>query len=142
VLLVITYQAGKLVMVRNEGNRLNTHYRTFQSPMGLTLAGGEGTAGGNAGNAFGGGIYVGNGGVATVSGSTISGNQVEGDEGFGVGRGGQRSRGRHLCRQRPGGGDRTSGCYSHPYEMTTYERAIVTVTFFRFRENRGHLTSN
>src|SRR5262245_18157817 len=39
-LLVTTYQAGKLVMVRDEGDRLNTHYRTFQSPMGLALADG------------------------------------------------------------------------------------------------------
>src|SRR5262249_45715551 len=37
-LLVTTYQAGKLVMVRDEGDHLNTHYRSFQSPMGLALA--------------------------------------------------------------------------------------------------------
>src|SRR5262245_38228168 len=37
-LLVTTYQAGKLVMVRNEGDHLNTHYRSFPSPMGLALA--------------------------------------------------------------------------------------------------------
>jgi uncharacterized protein (TIGR03032 family) len=39
-LLVSTYQAGKLVMVRDEGDHLNTHYRSFQSPMGLALADG------------------------------------------------------------------------------------------------------
>src|SRR5215472_6372027 len=39
-LLVTTYQAGKLVMVRDEGDHLNTHYRSFQSPMGLALADG------------------------------------------------------------------------------------------------------
>src|SRR5262249_5719427 len=39
-LLVTTYQAGKLVMVRDEGDHLNTHYRTFKSPMGLALANG------------------------------------------------------------------------------------------------------
>jgi uncharacterized protein (TIGR03032 family) len=39
-LLVTTYQAGKLVMVRDAGEHLNTHYRTFQSPMGLALADG------------------------------------------------------------------------------------------------------
>src|SRR4051795_12978902 len=39
-LLVTTYQAGKLVLVRDEGDRLNTHFRAFQSPMGLALAGG------------------------------------------------------------------------------------------------------
>src|SRR5947207_7194493 len=39
-LLVTTYQAGKLVMVRAEGDHLNTHFRTFQAPMGLALAGG------------------------------------------------------------------------------------------------------
>jgi uncharacterized protein (TIGR03032 family) len=38
-LLVTTYQAGKLVMVRDEGDHLNTHYRTFKAPMGLALAG-------------------------------------------------------------------------------------------------------
>src|SRR4051794_20070018 len=39
-LLVPPYQAGKLVMVRDEGDRLNTHYRSFPSPMGLALADG------------------------------------------------------------------------------------------------------
>src|SRR5262245_24569140 len=39
-LLVTTYQAGKLVMVRDEGDHLNTHFRSFQSPMGLALADG------------------------------------------------------------------------------------------------------
>src|ERR1044072_9220213 len=39
-LLVTTYQAGKLVMVRDEGDHLNTHFRTFQAPMGLALADG------------------------------------------------------------------------------------------------------
>ncbi len=37
-LLVTTYQAGKLVMVREEGDHLNTHFRAFQAPMGLALA--------------------------------------------------------------------------------------------------------
>jgi uncharacterized protein (TIGR03032 family) len=37
---VTTYQAGKLVMVRDEGDHLNTHYRSFQSPMGLALTDG------------------------------------------------------------------------------------------------------
>jgi uncharacterized protein (TIGR03032 family) len=36
-LLVTTYQAGKLVMVREEGDRLNCHFRTFAAPMGLAL---------------------------------------------------------------------------------------------------------
>jgi uncharacterized protein (TIGR03032 family) len=39
-LLVTTYQAGKLVMVRDEGDHLNTHFRGFQAPMGLALADG------------------------------------------------------------------------------------------------------
>src|SRR3954453_18756308 len=39
-LLVTTYQAGKLVMVRDEGDHLNTHFRTFPAPMGLALGGG------------------------------------------------------------------------------------------------------
>ena len=38
-LLITTYQAGKLVMVRDEGDHLNTHYRTFQAPMGMALDG-------------------------------------------------------------------------------------------------------
>jgi uncharacterized protein (TIGR03032 family) len=38
-LLVTTYQAGKLVMVREEGDHLNTHFRAFPSPMGLALRG-------------------------------------------------------------------------------------------------------
>jgi uncharacterized protein (TIGR03032 family) len=38
-LLVTTYQAGKLVMVRDEGDQLNTHFRAFQAPMGLALDG-------------------------------------------------------------------------------------------------------
>jgi uncharacterized protein (TIGR03032 family) len=38
-LLVTTYQAGKLVMVRDEGDHLNTHFRSFQAPMGLALDG-------------------------------------------------------------------------------------------------------
>ncbi len=38
-LLVTTYQAGKLVMVRDEGDHLNTHFRVFQAPMGMALSG-------------------------------------------------------------------------------------------------------
>src|SRR6202021_2245616 len=38
-LLVTTYQAGKLVLVREEGAHLNTHFRGFQAPMGMALAG-------------------------------------------------------------------------------------------------------
>lgn len=39
-LLVTTYQAGRLVMIRDDVDGLNTHYRVFQSPMGLALADG------------------------------------------------------------------------------------------------------
>lgn len=39
-LLVTTYQAGKLVIVRDEGGHLNTHYLQFKAPMGLALADG------------------------------------------------------------------------------------------------------
>src|SRR5262245_46017059 len=35
--LVTTYQAGKLVMLRPDGERLNTHFRSFSKPMGLAL---------------------------------------------------------------------------------------------------------
>jgi uncharacterized protein (TIGR03032 family) len=38
-LLVTTYQAGKLVIVRANGDHLNTHFRAFESPMGMALAG-------------------------------------------------------------------------------------------------------
>ncbi len=40
-LLVTTYQAGKLVLVRDEGDHLNTHFRAFPAPMGMALAGGR-----------------------------------------------------------------------------------------------------
>src|ERR1700682_566173 len=32
---VTTYQAGKLVLLRAEEGKLNTHFRTFRRPMGL-----------------------------------------------------------------------------------------------------------
>jgi uncharacterized protein (TIGR03032 family) len=38
-LLVTTYQAGKLVLIREEGHHLNTHFRAFQAPMGLAFDG-------------------------------------------------------------------------------------------------------
>lgn len=38
-LLVTTYQAGKLVVVRAEGDHLNAHFRPFDAPMGLALEG-------------------------------------------------------------------------------------------------------
>lgn len=39
-LLVTTYQAGKLVVLRqNDEGTLNTHFRTFPRPMGLAVAG-------------------------------------------------------------------------------------------------------
>src|SRR3954466_6570885 len=37
--LVTTYQAGKLVMLRPDGDRLNTHFRGFGRPMGLAADG-------------------------------------------------------------------------------------------------------
>jgi uncharacterized protein (TIGR03032 family) len=40
-LLVTTYQAGKLVMVRDAGDHLNAHFRTLQAPMGLALESGR-----------------------------------------------------------------------------------------------------
>jgi uncharacterized protein (TIGR03032 family) len=40
-LLVTTYQAGKLVIVRSDGDILNTHFRNFPAPMGLALDGGR-----------------------------------------------------------------------------------------------------
>src|SRR5262245_19450282 len=38
-ILVTTYQAGKLVMLRPEADRLNTHFRGFSKPMGLAVHG-------------------------------------------------------------------------------------------------------
>jgi uncharacterized protein (TIGR03032 family) len=35
--LISTYQAGKLIIVRSEGNSVNTHFRNFEVPMGLAL---------------------------------------------------------------------------------------------------------
>jgi uncharacterized protein (TIGR03032 family) len=37
--LATTYQAGKLVMLRPDGDRLNTHFRAFSKPMGLAVDG-------------------------------------------------------------------------------------------------------
>ncbi len=34
-LIVSTYQAGKLVILRADGNSINTHFRTFNRPMGM-----------------------------------------------------------------------------------------------------------
>lgn len=34
-LLVTTYQAGKLIVVRENGGKLNTHFRVYRKPMGL-----------------------------------------------------------------------------------------------------------
>lgn len=34
-LAVSTYQAGKLVLLRADGNAINTHFRTFNRPMGM-----------------------------------------------------------------------------------------------------------
>lgn len=40
-LLVSTYQTGKLVAVRKDGDGVNTHFRQFESPMGLDVKGGR-----------------------------------------------------------------------------------------------------
>src|SRR5215510_2036226 len=34
-LAVSTYQAGKVILIRNDGGVLNTHFRTFSKPMGI-----------------------------------------------------------------------------------------------------------
>jgi hypothetical protein len=38
-LLVTTYQAGQLVLVRDEGDHLNPHFHAFLAPMDMALAG-------------------------------------------------------------------------------------------------------
>ncbi len=40
-LLVTTYQAGKLVVLRNDQGVLNTHFRNFMKPMGLAVENGK-----------------------------------------------------------------------------------------------------
>lgn len=37
-LFVTTYQAGRLVILRNDGGVLNTHFRLFPKPMGMAIA--------------------------------------------------------------------------------------------------------
>jgi uncharacterized protein (TIGR03032 family) len=39
--LVSTYQAGKLVLLRADGDHLNTHFRSFSRPMGVAVHGGR-----------------------------------------------------------------------------------------------------
>jgi uncharacterized protein (TIGR03032 family) len=45
-LVVSTYQAGKAIIVRNDGGALNTHFRTFTKPMGIAADGMRLTIGG------------------------------------------------------------------------------------------------
>ena len=40
-LLVSTYQTGKLIVARNGGSGLNTHFRDFDKPMGMAVAPGR-----------------------------------------------------------------------------------------------------
>jgi Domain of unknown function (DUF4915) len=46
-LVVSTYQAGKVIVIRNEGPALNTHFRTFAKPMGLAADRGQLAIGGS-----------------------------------------------------------------------------------------------
>lgn len=46
-LVVTTYQAGKVVLVRNDGGTINTHFRTFHKPMGLAVRDNQLTIGGS-----------------------------------------------------------------------------------------------
>lgn len=45
-LAVSTYQAGKLIIVRNDGAALNTHFKTFGKPMGIAVKDNRLTIGG------------------------------------------------------------------------------------------------
>ena len=38
-LLVSTYRAGKLVVLRSDGGVINTHFRSFNMPMGMACDG-------------------------------------------------------------------------------------------------------
>jgi len=46
-LVVTTYQAGKVVLKRNDAGTINTHIRTFQKPMGLAVRDNRLTIGGS-----------------------------------------------------------------------------------------------
>ena len=45
-LVVSTYQAGKVILVRNDGGTINTHFRSFAKPMGITADANRLTVGG------------------------------------------------------------------------------------------------
>lgn len=45
-LVVSTYQAGKVIFVRNDNGKVNTHFRNFRKPMGIALKGNRLTIGG------------------------------------------------------------------------------------------------
>lgn len=45
-LAVTTYQAGRVILVRQDEGVINTHFRTFHKPMGLAVAGGRLSVGG------------------------------------------------------------------------------------------------
>ena len=45
-LVVSTYQAGKVILIRNDQGVLNTHFRTFAKPMGIAADGARLTIGG------------------------------------------------------------------------------------------------
>lgn len=46
-LVVSTYQAGKVILVRSDGNSLNTHFHPFSKPMGIAADGVRLTIGGS-----------------------------------------------------------------------------------------------
>src|SRR5437773_2382968 len=48
--LVTTYQAGRLVMLRADGDVLNTHFRLFPKPMGMAVPANLHAAGTEIGN--------------------------------------------------------------------------------------------
>ncbi|MCO6450194.1 MAG: TIGR03032 family protein [Caldilineales bacterium] len=45
-LVVSTYQAGKVILVRNDGGTINTHFQDFHKPMGIAVDGQRLTVGG------------------------------------------------------------------------------------------------
>ncbi|MBX2999492.1 MAG: TIGR03032 family protein [Caldilineaceae bacterium] len=45
-LVVSTYQAGKVILVRNDGGTINTHFRNLHRPMGIAVDGQRLTVGG------------------------------------------------------------------------------------------------
>ena len=45
-LAISTYQAGRVILIRNDNGQINTHFRNFHKPMGIALYQNELSVGG------------------------------------------------------------------------------------------------